>query len=65
MKWWEFVGIALRYGATFAEVVRERRRKGDTRKASEIWREVKSERDRRESYDKTRRKFGIKPEGEK
>lgn len=64
MKWVEFVTVLLRFGASAAEVVREARRKGDTRKAGEIWAAVKSKRARMEAYERNRRRLGIEPEGE-
>ena len=44
MKWLEFITVALRFGASAAEAVRERRRAGDTRPARAIWSEVRSKR---------------------
>lgn len=63
MKALEWLRVLVTLGATAAEVVRERRLRGDTRPARVIWDEVKSARQRRESYSKTRAKLGLPPEG--
>jgi len=44
MKWVEFITVLLRFGASAAEAVRERRRAGDTRPARVIWSDVRSKR---------------------
>ncbi len=42
MKGLEWLRVVLTLGLTAAEVVRERRRKGDTRPARDIWSEVRT-----------------------
>lgn len=65
MKWLEFIGVALRFGAAAAEAVRERRRAGDTRPARVIWDSVKSARvadeaarERREAFAREAARHG-------
>lgn len=60
----EFIGVALRFGAAAAEAVREARRKGDTRKAADIWREVQSRRAMRDAVREARERLGLPPRDE-
>lgn len=53
----EFLVNALRFGGAVAEAVREARRKGDTRKAGEIWRQIESKRIADEAARKRREAF--------
>lgn len=61
MKWLEFITVALRFGAAAAEAVREARRKGDTRKATDIWREVESRRVMQRAVREARERLGLPP----
>ena len=59
MKWLEFIGVALRFGATAAEAVREARRRGDARPAKVVWREVQSKRAMRDAVRDARARLGL------
>lgn len=50
MKGLEWLRVVLTLGLTAAEIVRERRRLGDTRPAREIWDSVKTQRIAAEEY---------------
>jgi len=64
MRWLEFVTVALRFGAAAAETVREARRKGDTRPARDIWREIESRRAMQRAVRETRERLGLPPRDE-
>ena len=59
MKALEWLRVLVTLGATAAEVVRERRLRGDTRPAREIWREVKTQRAAREAIQRQRERLGL------
>lgn len=65
MRWTEWLRVLFTLGATAAEVIRERRRLGDTRPARVVWAEVKSARiadaaarERREAFAREAARHG-------
>ena len=65
MAWTEWLRVLFTLGATAAEIVRERRRAGDTRPARVIWDSVKSARiadeaarERREAFAREAARHG-------
>jgi len=66
MKALEFIRVVLTMGLAAAEGVREARRRGDTRPAREVWRDVKtmraaqkSYRERMEAFRRERERLGV------
>lgn len=60
----EFLVNALRFGGAVAEIIRERRRAGDTRPARVIWAEVESTRAWQNASREKRRAKGWPERGE-
>jgi len=65
VRWTEWLRVLFTLGAAAAEIVRERRRAGDTRPAKVIWSEVKSARvaddaarERREAFAREAARHG-------